>query len=441
LQSDCWYTQILYGIFDEALRWTQRDVLDGTSPFSVTMWLYCITNASKRDTILEMLLHPFVRSFRVRAALGQGNWNNLLSELPKQPLPLVSSCNQIPNVAAIYLLGCPTMLYCGQALSTTGDGAGHFGASKRSCDHVKAIHHVKAAMQIRGNAADLPKKGGGLYAHRRLAEIDEENRFLCLLSVFPFLSTLPTTNPLRTALQLNCLVTLAESIDAIYLGTVSKSNITRNEFRTGLNFAHSIRPSDMPRPCFKPLNRALPISQNIKVGSRMDGYMFGGWTAAEGQTLISLISRHTSDIASSWNYEMLQNLLHGKGILKSRGSLVNFVHYLSTDPLLGIDTPSASYFKTHWSDLYELKLFLQEKQLVTSPTSSTDSFYHIPALEGGSMTFSQLYLLLHQHAFQPRVSRRDFWQSIGSHWLPVLLSVDIWDRIEGKILILSNMLV
>jgi hypothetical protein len=149
MRSDRWYTEILDSLFEEASKYTRYTTDDG--PFTRTLWLWMSANSQKnsRQTILQILLHPHIRSFRVRAALGKRNWQSLFSDLESESLD-----KEAPNVVATYLLQGrrrpdssvlqADMGYCGKAGTTTFrtpyEGS---GARKRMCQHRDDIRRVR----------------------------------------------------------------------------------------------------------------------------------------------------------------------------------------------------------------------------------------------------------------------------------------------------------
>jgi hypothetical protein len=121
LCSDDWYTKIFNSLFEEAAKYTWNDLKEGpfTGPF--WGWMHANQHSASKKAILYLLLHPHIRSFRVRAALGKRDYQPLLHDLQLQPLD-----DNVPNVVGTYLLAdrChphPKLLqadmgYCGQAL-------------------------------------------------------------------------------------------------------------------------------------------------------------------------------------------------------------------------------------------------------------------------------------------------------------------------------------
>jgi hypothetical protein len=99
MRSDRWYAEILDSLFKEASNYTRYTTDDG--PFTRTMWLWMSANSQEnsRQAILQILLHPHIRSFRVRAALGKRNWQSLFTDLESESLD-----KEAPNVVATYLL-------------------------------------------------------------------------------------------------------------------------------------------------------------------------------------------------------------------------------------------------------------------------------------------------------------------------------------------------
>lgn len=123
---------------------TEATVGDTVDLLSRQLYRYIITNADQMDAVLAILLHPHVRSFRVRAALGRDSWTNLMSELGLVPLHTPA-----PPVAAIYFLRghrraasgelARDIGYCGKASQLTSSSR---GANSRLSHHESTIRRV-----------------------------------------------------------------------------------------------------------------------------------------------------------------------------------------------------------------------------------------------------------------------------------------------------------
>ena len=138
--------------------------------------------------LLQILFHPVVRSFQVRAALGQSNWNRLHSDLPFIPLDQTA-----PNVVATYLLNgrrCANSSskdegYVGSA-SQAGGTDGRYGAAQRL-----AIHRRR----IRNRVTSNQSSNSDIHAYKSFADSSVEAIFYCLLTVLPT----PALNPILSS--------------------------------------------------------------------------------------------------------------------------------------------------------------------------------------------------------------------------------------------------
>ncbi|KAL7936601.1 hypothetical protein V8C35DRAFT_295931 [Trichoderma chlorosporum] len=97
-----WYSTLLNRLFDAARETTEVSV--DNSPFSTHMLLWLRANSSQksRNAILEFLLHPQVRSFRTRAALGRGRIKRFSSII--ETYQISDDGEDIPSVIGIYAL-------------------------------------------------------------------------------------------------------------------------------------------------------------------------------------------------------------------------------------------------------------------------------------------------------------------------------------------------
>jgi hypothetical protein len=122
-----------------------------------------------------------------------------------------------------------------------------------------------------------------LWAHLRLAHKDIDGLSYCLLSVFPFLEGHDLL-----LVQFHCLLTLAEAIDIIYLGTLVDIHSAQVAKRWGGEFGIRIRPRSMPHPSFEGFNRALPTRQDMP----LYGLGRANWSPDNIIAVMHLFRRH-----------------------------------------------------------------------------------------------------------------------------------------------------
>ncbi|CAH0049270.1 unnamed protein product [Clonostachys solani] len=101
-RHDQWYKGILDNIY-QALSYSSNENLD-TSPFHESMfrWLCANSSAASQQAILDVLLHPHVRSYRTRAVLGRQDWRDLFHSL--ETFSLATQVPRIPSVIGTYAL-------------------------------------------------------------------------------------------------------------------------------------------------------------------------------------------------------------------------------------------------------------------------------------------------------------------------------------------------
>lgn len=456
-RSDHWYGLILDAIFDEASRVPLEDVAAHKTPFTVQSWRWLNANSSieTRKAILNMLLDPRVRSFRVRAALGRQDWTNLASEL--HFYDLVSE--DIPAVAATYLiLGCrhlnssvqleSDMAYVGQSTNTT---ASRPGAAARASQHGKFIASCSKKKQA---ATGMPEDGTAVqsepqniqWAHRRLAHSDVQHRLFGLLSVFPFLNGLYSRGmDLATLIHFHCLVTLAETIDCIFLGTLGRG-LDNTFLSIGVNFGNQIRPHSMPDPVFEPLNRALPIAQTLRNSGRLQHKVHASWSPQDVVVLTQIFTDHRSQIYGVWttgdtgshtgqgkiDYAYVQGKLEEAGIKKTSVEISSIVTWLQQDPHSGVEPYRVWEMKQRWYTIYELRQALEKKGLVSPPRDPGDEYYHIDELEEGDLSYAQFRPFLERHRIHWRPWKEaNRTARFGVKMLPNLLLKDVWENISG----------
>lgn len=423
------------------------------------MWRWLDANSciETRKAILDMLLDPRVRSFRVRAALGRQTWTNLASELHFYDL----MSEDIPPVAATYLiLGCrrlddsvqleSDMAYVGQATNTTSYRP---GAAARANKHREVIASCSQKKQA---VTGMPEDGTAAesealkiqWAHRRLAHSDVQHRLFGLLSVFPFLSGLYCRGTdLGTLVHFHSLVTLAETIDCIFLGTLARG-VDHKYFSMTVNFGNQIRPLNMPDPVFEPLNRALPIAQMLRHSGRHHLLAHASWSPQDVIVLTQIFTDHKPQIYGVWaiqgayscaghgkiDYAYVQVKLEEAGIKKTLGEVRSVVKWLQRDPRSGVEQYRAWELKQRWDKIYELRQTLEKKGLVSPPRDPGDEYYHIDELEEGDLCYTQLRLFLERHHIYWRPWETNRIANFGANMLPNLLLKDVWENISGMVL-------
>jgi hypothetical protein len=454
MRSDRWYAEIFDSLFEEASKYTRYTTSDG--PFTRKLWLWMSANSQKnsRQAILQILLHPHIRSFRVRAALGKLNWQSLFSDLESESLD-----KGAPNVAATYFLQGrrrpdssvlqADMGYCGKAgaltFRTSSEG---FGARRRLCQHrdeIRSVREKRARKKL--NPSIVPEeetalgKRRTLWAHLRLAHEDIDGLSYCLLSVFPFLEGHD-----RILVQFHCLLTLAEAIDIIYLGTLVDIHSLQVAKYWGGEFGLRIRPRSMPHAGFEGLNRALPTRQ----GMPLYGMGRANWSPDEIIAVMDLFRHHESKAygAGEINWDFVEEELRKNGVDRSRVELKSLYKNLSEDPESGLESWRSRRYKHKWLKIHHLKTFLEERQLVIPPQDEKDNYYHIPALEDGVQTFPQLEAFLRQQGYgadelaahgivvHPTEIAPHVWlRSFGALTLPAMLSKEVWEQIKRKYIV------
>lgn len=148
MRSDRWYTKIFNTLFEETAKFTWKDEEKG--PFTGPLWNWMNANrhSASKEAILRILLHPLIRSFRVRAALGKRDYKNLFLDLQLQPLD-----STVPNVVGTYFLAgrrrsSAQVLkndigYAGQAFALRSKLSKGRGAKARMHEHRQSIQQEK----------------------------------------------------------------------------------------------------------------------------------------------------------------------------------------------------------------------------------------------------------------------------------------------------------
>jgi hypothetical protein len=248
--------------FDKALVTSESTVDD--SPYSRRL-LPCLRANSDfgiRNALSELLLHPHVRSFRTRAALGQSNQPHIFHVL--ETFSLNQQGEGIQNVIGIYLLHGPRLqqraqtedlVYIGQSLAMKADSQKGLGIRLRSTQRWQSIAKCQAALRQHAN---LPARSDVMWAHQRLASTEFGETRLVVLSVFSF----PRADMGSAIFHYAYLLTLAETLDVLFLASYQpKSSITSDLCRNRNCLAMR---SQIPHSAFEGLDRELLSRQEIR---------------------------------------------------------------------------------------------------------------------------------------------------------------------------------
>ncbi|RYP35222.1 hypothetical protein DL767_003888 [Monosporascus sp. MG133] len=421
----------------------------GSAPFShrTLKWLQANAGPQTRNAILEFLLHPLIRSYRVRSVLGRRSHTHVFDDL--ETFPLSWDASDIPHVLGIYTLhatqnSTPTAgestqdpAYVGKAAGVSPDSAGHTLLPRRAREHVKGIKSAKK--KIAGAArndrpvttADMDSRGMkqnklGWY-YEQLADASMGPVRLAVLSTLP-LTEVQNENYF---LHLDFLLALAESIDVVFLGTLSS---TINPFTDiyAAWYGAAYRPQDMPPPAFRGLNRALPLKQGCKAfGAHSISFLC---SRTDMDTMIQ-VSRdfetaiYNPEHSSSINWELIASLLRERGVDKNVAEIQKIYRHLAARPYTGFISCRSSKFRCVWNQLYLFKQHLSQKGLVQEPTDGNDLFFHIPALEDSYETSSDVERMLRHSGFT-HGGTAYFLQAFLPRYLPSLLHKDVWPQIS-----------
>lgn len=444
LRSDRWYTEILHKLFEEAAKFTQKDHSKGPFTGPLWGWMYANRHEDSQTAFLRILLHPHIRSYRVRAALGGQSYESLFDDLQLRSLD-----TRAPNVMGTYFLAGrrrsdseflkADIAYVGQACALNTKISSGRGIRSRIIQHAEKIEQEKSETTRKKRAAKIilaqdqqgpenqpgTKKSVRLWASQRLAHNDIENVSYQLLSLFP----VPRKH-LRSLDQMRFLLTLAEAIDIVFLGTLSPQYSVRFGGECGVR----IRPADMPKPPYEGLNRALPTSQVVKFYSLERT----NWKPSEVDIFMQVFKDYPSEVygAGAIRWDVVEKLLQEHGVTKPKAYSKSLYHELAANPDSGLSSFKSMKYRYLWSRIFDLKTFLDQRQLVIPPRDDKDECYHIAELEG-TATFFQLEDLLRRHGYensdQPDIQdHRNWFQWIGARLLPHLLSREVWERIQGK---------
>ncbi|KAI9147671.1 Aminodeoxychorismate synthase [Paramyrothecium foliicola] len=380
-RHDEWYKSILDNIF-KALSCFSDDNLN-SSPFheSGFRWLCANANTGSQQAILDVLLHPHVRSFRNRAVLGSGDWSDAFCAL--ETFSLTDQASQVPAIIGTYALYgrrraqsalSHDMVYIGQAGSLSG--LTDIGMRRRAHEHQG---HILRRKQLQHQARQSAKRNpNDFWVYRRITHDDIAEVSLAILTVLPY----PRYFVHNASFHVPFLLTLAEAIDTIYLRTVSPSNSHSPQAWGGL-YAHQLRPCSMPHSPFEGLNRAFPLKQPITQFGSIKTRRF--WTPAEVLAFIDTIADNQDQIycdpAHGTKWDHVVELLSQQGISMSKKEVRSLYMQPTCDPASGLVSSTVYMWQRHWNGFVAIKEFLQLKNLVIEPKDENDLFYHIPEFE------------------------------------------------------------
>ncbi|KAH0528128.1 hypothetical protein TsFJ059_003028 [Trichoderma semiorbis] len=437
-RHDKWYVEIFNRIFKEITRYSEETIEE--SPFRLNnfRWLSANADDTSREAILKVLLHPHVRSFRTRNALGKTNWDSLHSAL--ESFPLMGDHSQIPAVIGTYtLLGkcrqggalSHDMAYVGQAASLTAainSSKLWLGVQRRALDHQIHISRIKSIRKIKGRSRKPKNEERYLWVHRRISHNDIAEVSLALLTVLPF----PRCYMHEGSLHLPFLLTLAETIDMIYLGTIAQFLDDGSARKFGALHGHRLRPDQMPRSPFDGLNRAIPIKQPQQgFGALMIRVL---WSPEDVAKFIDIFAQHHTSLYSHTrprgiDWRQVLSLLEQQGVNMTKKHATRLHFQLSQHPDSGLITFSTSRWQQRWKRILEIKEFLEQKDLIEQPKSDDDLYYHVPALEGQLIYHGTILQFLKQAGFSLPTRCRDL-ESVLL-FLPSLLHREVWNKITS----------
>lgn len=445
--------RILEDIFAIAEKTDNRDIY--SSPFSgeILGWLRANASPQIRNALSSLLLPPLIRSYRVRSILGRTSHKRIFNDL--ESVVLTPDGDHLPNVLGTYALYGPRLqdpasthhlpdeAYVGKSSACQPDLDGDFGIRCRSKQHYRSIQQavhkrIVAAYDQRSypTVQDRDVQAGHgqvLYCHQQLAGETVGLVKLAILSVFPY----PAGGFGGYVLHLTFIMALAETIDTIFLGTLSsvkENSLGRTRFAAW--YSEAYRPKDMPVPAFQGLNRALSLKQACRPYGALPCPIL--WSQSDIDTMIRVVREnetrvynHSGTHKIQWN--VLIRLLHEQGVAKTDIEIRNMHHHLS---MVRTQHPtfvsfSVSRWKFLWAHVYLLKEHLEQHELVSPPKNENDLYFHIPALEDGRDTISDLSALLCRTNFEHDY-KKAFIESFLNRYLPSLLHKDVWKMIKGK---------
>ncbi|KAF5002520.1 hypothetical protein FDECE_10614 [Fusarium decemcellulare] len=410
VKHDSKYMDIVKELFKKATSTVPSRAED--SPFSSSMLSWLQSNAETQNEISEFLLHPHVRSFRCRAALGQPNLRLALEQVPAFEL---SRCgNAVPNVVGTYALhGRRTdedgarqdLLYIGQAADLEpSDGA--LGIRLRSKQHWSTIEERAGVYQM--------------YAHQELARVGGAK--VAVLSAFPF----PRATMGKVRNQYLYLLALAETVDIILLDCLDPEIDPQPQI--------SLAPLSLhPKACVA-LNTAWPTNRFPPPEYDMHIPDIVKWSLDEVSALVTLIGDNEKTVFPSLReppvqWEFLRSQLAFDGVRKTVPEIAAMYLLLAQNVESGFLTCRTSGWKHFWAHICHVKEHLKKKGLVRDPSDVNDIFYRIPELEREQPgPISRLRGLLEQTGFKkasvPAI------EDLMDLFLPWLLHQDVWNSVK-----------
>ena len=346
LRSDHWYTEILHNLFEEAAKFTWKDHSKGPFTLPLWGWIYANRHKDSKTAILRILLHPHIWSYRVRAALGGQSYESLFDDLQLRPLD-----TRAPNAIGLYFLAGrrrsgseflkADIAYIGQACALKTEVSSGRGVRSRIIQYAEKIEQERSGKTRKKRAAKIileqdqqgpenqpaTKKSVRLWASQRHADSDIENVSYQLLSLSP-----APRKRLRSLDQMRFLLTLAETIDMVFLGTLSPQYSVRFGGECGIR----IRPADMPKPPYEGLNRALPTTQVVKFYSLERT----NWRPSEVDIFMQVFNDHSLEVygAGAIRWDVVDKLLQERGVTKPKAYSKSLYHELATNPDSGLSS-------------------------------------------------------------------------------------------------------
>ncbi|KAH6981350.1 hypothetical protein BKA56DRAFT_673753 [Ilyonectria sp. MPI-CAGE-AT-0026] len=391
-------------------------------------------NCETEEHDFEFLLHPLVRSYRCRNAVGQQptSQQDTLSGL--EYFPLSENLAAVPNVVGTYLLhgirafcqdSAKDPRYVGQAASMSITDSGAVGIRLRGGQHCTSVKTCKCGLK----SAKRP-----LRVHNRLAKSDITGIEIAVLSLFPF--PVPQLGE-DTLLHFLSILTLAETIDVILLDTLSPLKDYEYRLRVGSKEGlAALKPGNVPRRLHEGLNRAIPLIQG---SSRLKGVPYStSWSPSEVAVFIQTVEEYENDVyvhgvkgTTCVQYDFLVSRLRLSGLHKTRAEVVTLYRALAQNPNSDFISRQSSRWRSVWTEVYGVKQHLEKLDLVAPPVGSNDLFYHVPRLENGHKTsyhFRELLRTTGYANYKHPLVRTKFW----TVYLPRLLHRDVWEKITEK---------
>lgn len=254
------YIAICYSLFDAA---SSTKPKDPETALDYGTWQYLHTNSTlkERKLCLQILLDPRMRDFQLRAVLGRRNWRrpDLLATITTLPV----NC-KAPSIMAIYFLAgtlCDLPLRLTGPPVYVGQAASFHRSTRYGACIGRRIAHNRAAIQHLKNREELPDahkvRAYGAFSHEHVVGISTH-----VLLAFPFCLDNPVLHS-----HLRQLLTIAESIDIIFLDTLSPlvEIVSADKFSNAsavFRLARNVRPHSAPTPFWQGGNYAMPYNQN-----------------------------------------------------------------------------------------------------------------------------------------------------------------------------------